>query len=81
MLGTGNLPKIYVRPAKPDDYEGVMAIAPNLWGGTDYLPSNYYTYFSNPFAHPFVGQVDGKVVSTSAQILSCFKFSKHIPSP
>ena len=64
-LSPGNIPEIYVRPAGPKDYDGVMAIIPDLWGGTDHLPLNYHSFFNDPQAHPFVGEVDGKLV--------CFK--------
>ena len=57
------IPKVHVRPARPDDYEGVMAIIPDLWGAVDYMPVMYHTYFSDPCAHPYVGVVEGKVVS------------------
>ena len=63
LQGTKVIPKVHVRPARPDDYEGVMAIIPDLWGAVDYMPVMYHTYFSDPCAHPYVGVVEGKVVS------------------
>ena len=68
------IPKVHVRPARPDDYEGVMAIIPDLWGAVDYMPVMYHTYFSNPCAHPYVGVVEGKVVS----ILRAYYFGNEV---
>ena len=55
--------EVTVRPALLEDYNEVLDIIPNMYEGGDYLPVTYYSYFSDPQAHPFVGVVDGKVVS------------------
>ena len=55
--------EVTVRPALLEDYNEVLDIIPNMYEGGDYLPVTYHSYFSDPQAHPFVGVVDGKVVS------------------
>ena len=55
--------EVTVRPALLEDYNEVLDIIPNMYEGADYMPVTYYSYFSDPQAHPFVGVVDGKVVS------------------
>ena len=59
----GKKDEILIRPALPTDYNAVLDIIPNMYEGGDYLPVTYHSYFSDPKAHPFVGEVDGKVVS------------------
>ena len=54
---------VTVRPALLDDYNEVLDIIPNMYEGGDYMPVTYHSYFSDPQAYPFVGVVDGKVVS------------------
>ena len=55
--------EVTVRPSLLEDYNEVLDIIPNMYEGGDYLPVTYHSYFSDPKAHPFVGVVDGKVVS------------------
>ena len=55
--------EVTVRPALLEDYNEVLDIIPNMYEGGDYMPVTYHSYFSDPQAHPFVGVVDGKVVS------------------
>ena len=55
--------EVTVRPALLEDYNEVLDIIPNMYEGGDHLPVTYHSYFSDPQAYPFVGVVDGKVVS------------------
>ena len=55
--------EVTVRPALLEDYNEVLDIIPNMYEGGDCLQVTYHGYFSDPQAHPFVGVVDGKVVS------------------
>ena len=55
--------EVTVRPALLEDYNEVLDIIPNMYEGGDYMPVTYHSYFSDPQAHPFVGVIDGKVVS------------------
>ena len=55
--------EVTVRPALLEDYNEVLDIIPHMYEGGDYMPVTYHSYFSYPQAHPFVGVVDGKVVS------------------
>ena len=63
MSGYIKRKEVTVRPALLEDYNEVLDIIPNMYEGGDYLPVTYHSYFSDPQAHPFVGVVDGKVVS------------------
>ena len=54
---------INIREAKPSDYDAVLAIVPDHLNNSDYMPATYHHYFSDPNAHPFVAEVNGKVVS------------------
>ena len=55
--------EVTVRPALLEDYNDVLDIIPNMYEGGDYMPVTYYSYFSDPQTYPFVGVVEGKVVS------------------
>ena len=57
--------EVIVRPALLEDYNEVLDIIPSMYEGGDYLPVTYHGYFSDPQAHPFVGVVEGKVVSVA----------------
>ena len=65
MSGYIKRKEVTVRPALLEDYNEVLDIIPNMYEGGDYLPVTYHSYFSDPQAHPFVGVVDGKVVSVA----------------
>ena len=54
-----------VRPARMDDYEGVMAISEGIYGGRDILPSVYEDYLKDPNRIFYVATLNGKVVSVS----------------
>ena len=52
-----------IRPARLDDYEGVMAISGGIYGGRDILPSVYEDYLKDPNRGFYVATLNGKVVS------------------
>ena len=37
-----------IRPARPEDYEGVMAISVDLYDGMDIIPEVYHDYLADP---------------------------------
>ena len=54
---------LVVRWATHEDYDDVMKIEQNGYGGGDYLPSSYHLMVDEPTAHCFIAELDGKVVS------------------
>ena len=52
-----------MRRATLTDYDDVMQIDEDIYGGTDYLPSTYHEMVDEPTAHCFIAELDGKVVS------------------
>ena len=55
----------HIRPARLEDYEGVMAMSDGIYGGRDIIPSVYEDYLSDPNRVFYVATLDGKVVSKS----------------
>ena len=56
-------PGLEVTVAGPEDYEGVMDIDRNMYGGYDYLPVKYMEYVNNPNRLCVVVKKDGKPIA------------------
>ena len=54
---------VTVRLATSSDYDDVMAIDPNMYGGMDYLPVKYMNYIRDPNRLMVVWEKDGQIVS------------------
>ena len=58
-----SIPAVTVRLATERDYEGVMNINRDVYGGMDYLPALYHSYIRNPLRVCAVAVMDGQIVS------------------
>ncbi|KAK6968340.1 histidine N-acetyltransferase [Biomphalaria glabrata] len=52
---------VFIRRARPEDYDGVMAIG-CMYNGRDYLSSLYQKAVNDPDIYPLVAEVKGQVV-------------------
>ena len=48
---------VRVRLATTEDYEAIMDINRNVYGGVDYLPALYFTFQHNPEIYSFVAEI------------------------
>lgn len=49
--------------ARPEDYDEVMAISQDIYGGNDYLPHHYHRWMTEPGRVVIIARRDGKLVS------------------
>ena len=61
--GTFRNTPFIVRLATHQDYDDVVKIDENVYGGADYLPWTYHATIDERTAHCFIAELDGKVVS------------------
>ncbi len=61
-------PGIVCRLATHDDYDDVMAINRDLYGGLDYLAHRYHRYLDEPKRQLIVVEKDNKIVIKSFPI-------------
>ena len=54
---------IHIRSARPEDYQGIINIDPNIHNGLDYLPDMFPKYIKDPNRLMNVATIDGKIVS------------------
>ena len=52
------------RPARREDFDGILAIGDVLFG-LDYMPYSLHQYLEDPDYYCYVAEVDGKVVSVN----------------
>ena len=55
--------KIVVRRAVMTDYDDVLAIDRDVYGGFDYVPARYPQFVTDPDVDMSVAEVDGHIVS------------------
>lgn len=48
--------------ARPQDYDEIMAISHDIYGGNDYLPHRYHIWFTEPDRAIIIARRDGKLV-------------------
>ncbi len=48
--------------ARPEDYDDVMAISQDIYGGNDYLPHRYHSWMTEPGRVVIIARRDGKLV-------------------
>lgn len=49
--------------ARPEDYDDVMAISQDIYGGNDYLPHRYHSWMTEPGRVVIIARRDRKLVS------------------
>ena len=54
---------LVVRYATEDDYEAVLAINQNVYGGLDYVPAMYKSFITDPNTRAFILEINRIVVS------------------
>ena len=52
-----------IRPARANDYDGVVSISPGLYWGTDTLPAMYHQYLKDPTRVFYVALYQNQLVS------------------
>ena len=57
-----------VRIATANDYKAVLDINRNVYDGFDYLASMYFYFLHHPDVLLFVAELNGKIVSTRANL-------------
>ena len=62
---TEDKPSESVRLATHEDYESVLDLDRNVYGGADYLPSRYHLYIDDPRRYCYVAVLDGEIVCTT----------------
>ena len=60
------------RLATKDDKSNIMQAFPGIYGGMDYLSHNYDYFMECPRCFSYVGEMDGKIVSSLFSISPIF---------
>ncbi|XP_073693280.1 N-acetyltransferase 16, like [Garra rufa] len=55
--------------ARPEDYDDVMAISQNIYGGNDYLPHRYHSWMTEPGRVVIIARRDRKLVALESGLL------------
>ncbi|KAK2913690.1 hypothetical protein Q8A67_002089 [Cirrhinus molitorella] len=55
--------------ARPEDYDDVMAISQNIYGGNDYLPHRYHSWMTEPGRVVILAWRDRKLVALESGLL------------
>ncbi|XP_069468322.1 histidine N-acetyltransferase-like [Ambystoma mexicanum] len=55
--------------ATGEDFEGVMAISGDVYGGMDYLPQQYHRWMQDPNRRTFVAKREGQVVALESVLV------------
>jgi hypothetical protein len=61
---------VYVRPARFEDFEGILDINRDVFSGNDYLSTCFYNMMHDPNQHPYVVVANGEIVSNILHTLS-----------
>ena len=61
--------KLVFRRGTEEDYQAVLDINKNLYGGWDYIPALYHKYVKDPKRVTTLAVLDGKVVSATDIII------------
>lgn len=48
--------------ARAEDYDAVMGISDDIYGGNDYLPDHYHTWMTEPHRVVILAKREGKLV-------------------
>lgn len=67
--------------ARPEDYDDVMAISHDIYGGMDYLPHRYHSWMTEPGRVVIIARRDEKLVSHSRRKKALTVFSDFIKKP
>ncbi|XP_071373356.1 N-acetyltransferase 16, like [Centroberyx affinis] len=55
--------------AQPDDYEDVMSISEDIYGGNDYLPHRYHEWMEEPERTVILARREGKLVALESGLV------------
>lgn len=55
--------------ARPEDYDDVMAISQDIYGGNDYLPHRYHSWMTEPGRVVIIARRDRKLVALESGLL------------
>uniref|UniRef100_A0A672QIB5 Histidine N-acetyltransferase-like n=1 Tax=Sinocyclocheilus grahami TaxID=75366 RepID=A0A672QIB5_SINGR len=55
--------------ARPEDYDDVMAISQDIYGGNDYLPRRYHSWMTEPGRVVIIARRDRKLVALESGLL------------
>ncbi|XP_026122860.1 N-acetyltransferase 16, like isoform X2 [Carassius auratus] len=55
--------------ARPEDYDDVMAISQDIYGGNDYLPHRYHSWMTEPERVVIIARRDRKLVALESGLL------------